>query len=1220
MKTIGDLISRSLDRKIEEIIQVDQADEQSVHAEISEYVGTDSIRDQYHHLLKAIAEAPADPDESVGVWVSGFFGSGKSSFAKNLGYALQNRAVLGTNFAELFKSQLGDSRISDLLDLINARTPTDVILFEVAKEADTRKVTQRIAELMYTVLLRELDYAEDFDIAELEITLESEGRLDKFLKLAEKEGKAWRQTRTGSHKINRASAILHQLEPSTYPAADSWAKSFRSQEATITVRKVVERTFELWGRRRPGKALVFIIDEVGQHVARSGDKIEDLRATIEEFGKVGKNLLKARKITAPCWIVVTSQEKLDEVVAAIDSKRVELAKLQDRFKHRVDLAPSDIREVATKRVLAKKSDAEELLQTLFRKNEGQLNAALRLERTTRRTDINETDFIQFYPYPPHYIDLCIGIMSGIRLQPGAPRHYGGSNRTIIKQAYEMLVSDRTAFARKPIGALVTLDKVFELVEGNLSNERRLDIHQISEQFKNDPDDHGWALRVAKAICLLEFIRDLPRTEANLAAVLVDEVGKATPVTEVLAAVKRLDAAKFIRNTEEGWKLQTAQEKTWTNERSGYLDPKPRERNELTRAALQQIFDEPEFKTYRFQNRSFRIGISVDGTNIGDDGELPLTLCVSDDSDELTKRIDDIRTESQQKSHENDLYWLFCLTPEIDELVAQLHASKRMVDKYNQLSAQQKISPDEATCLQDEKNTRNRHENRLRDKLTEAMERGTGMFRGVQKDASALGKGLSEILKKLFGQAVPDLYPKLEMGSRPLKGDEAEQILKVVDLKVLPKVFYEGDQGLSLVVRDGAKLVININADVCREVLDFLKSEHSYGNKDSRMGKALEKRFGGTPYGWERDMLRLILATLFRAGEIEVTHQGNRFHNYQDPTSRTPFTNNPAFRSSLYSPRQSVGLKTLTMAVQQLEDLTGEEVDVEEGSIATAFKKVAAEELEKLYPLKATAEAHRLPVLQMLSDFQQTVIGIQSSASDDCVRILTENGREFGETRDKVRKLRESLDDDAINVLRQARQATEQVWNRLVAHNPSPELGATVEELRALLESEQFIDSWSEIAAHTGTVLTAYRTAYCELFDKRKQSYESALGEIKNRTEWGPLESTNPGMAASLLSPLQGRVGTDEDREAVAEGSSLGKASLTEMQSDLAAVDGLKSSVIVRLQELSIGSNKKAPLRKVRVSEFFNRPIETQDDLNKAIQLIRDSLQKCIDEGAIIILE
>ena len=81
-------------------------------------------------------------------------------------------------------------------------------------------------------------------------------------------------------------------------------------------------------------------------------------------------------------------------------------------------------------------------------------------------------------------------MSGIRLQPGAPRHYGGSNRTIIKQAYEMLVSDRTAMATKPVGTLVTLDKVYELVEGNLSSEKRSDIHDIGERFKDDPEDPG----------------------------------------------------------------------------------------------------------------------------------------------------------------------------------------------------------------------------------------------------------------------------------------------------------------------------------------------------------------------------------------------------------------------------------------------------------------------------------------------------------------------------------------------------------------------------------------------------------------------------------------------------------------------------------------------------------------------------------------------------------
>src|SRR5258708_9701386 len=254
---------------------------------------------------------------------------------------------------------------------------------------------------MYTVLLRELGYSEDFDIAELEIELEAEGKLPQFIATCKTLlNKDWETVRAGAQKLSLASAMLHQLDPKLYRSAVSWSHSQRRRDASISGSKVVRRTFELWGRRRKGKALVFIIDEVGQHVARSGDKIEDLRATIEEFGKVGKNLLKEHKIIAPCWIVVTSQEKLDEVVAAIDSKRVELAKLQDRFSHRVDLAPSDIREVATKRVLAKKSQPENTLKKLFSENQRHLNAALRLERTPLHTDNTESGSTPLHTLPP----------------------------------------------------------------------------------------------------------------------------------------------------------------------------------------------------------------------------------------------------------------------------------------------------------------------------------------------------------------------------------------------------------------------------------------------------------------------------------------------------------------------------------------------------------------------------------------------------------------------------------------------------------------------------------------------------------------------------------------------------------------------------------------------------------------------------------------------------
>src|SRR5262249_5132879 len=150
----------------------------------------------------------------------------------------------------------------------------------------------------------------------------------------------------------------------------------------------------------------------------------------------------------------------------------------------------------------------------------------------------------------------------------------------------------TDMKSRPVGCLVTLDKVYELVEGNLTTEKRTDIHQIGQRFKGDAEDQGWALRVAKVICLLEFVRDLPRTEGNIAAFLVDEVGTPAPLAPVQAAIKKLQAAQFVRNTDEGWKLQTLLEKKWETERGTHLRPNQREENVIIRQVLREVFGEP----------------------------------------------------------------------------------------------------------------------------------------------------------------------------------------------------------------------------------------------------------------------------------------------------------------------------------------------------------------------------------------------------------------------------------------------------------------------------------------------------------------------------------------------------------------------------------------------------------------------------------------------------
>jgi hypothetical protein len=259
-------------------------------------------------------------------------------------------------------------------------------------------------------------------------------------------------------------------------------------------------------------------------------------------------------------------------------------------------------------------------------------------------------------------------------------------------------------------------------------------------------------------------------------------------------------------------------------------------------------------------------------------------------------------------------------------------------------------------------------------------------------------------------------------------------------------------------------------------------------------------------------------------------------------------------------------------------------------------------------------------VSLLAEYKQTLTGIQSSTSDDCVRILTETGAIFGDTREKVRRFRELLSPTALGMLRQARTATEQVWQRLSAHSPSSEVVECVNDLKKLLASDQSIESFDAIATKTKTVLDAYKDAYLALFDRRAEAYEKAIEEIRNRPEWGQLAQTNSDLANSLLAPLIARVGADADRTAVDSGAGLGNASLTEMESDLAAVEALRSSALVSLQELSMGGHAKANVRRVRVVEIFNRPIETKEDLETAIEQLRNSLQKFIDEGAAIILE
>jgi len=1214
MSTIGNTFQNPIDRTIEEVIKVDQANEGAVRTELNEYVATESIQNQFASVLKEIAEGASTPREGIGMWVSGFFGSGKSSFAKILGYTVSNRKVGDSSASTIFKQRVSSEIISALLDSINTRIPFETVIFDVSMDRGVRVGNERLTEIMYQALLRELGYAQDFDLAELEITLESDGKLAEFEeRFLTRFGKPWSERRDYGLAANEAGAILSEMDPATYPSADSYATASKGR-ADISPNRLAARAFDLMDRRHPGKALFFVIDEVGQFVSRSVEKMLDLQGIIQAFGVEGRNRVEARKAVSPCWILVTSQEKLDEVVTALDSKKLELTRLQERFRITVDLKQSDITEVTSERVLKKTVSATELLKAEFAKITDQLKGNTTLERSSRNIRIEPDNFAALYPYLPYQIDLCIDIVAGLRLKRGAHRHVGGSNRTIIKQAQQMMIHERTRLADRRVGDLVTLDLVYELL--NMGNLLPTEVSREVDTAVSRFPEHTIAHKVIKAIALLEPVKDLPRTKHNLAVVLHPSID-ATPLTHAVGeALEILEQAQFIRSTEDGYKLLTNQEKNWESQRS-QLDPRTADRNRIHREIFKEIFAEPKVRAYKFRElRPFRVSLRVDGETVDADGEIPLHLTLAFEDEQASARSE---TRDASASSPNELFWLALLDAEVREQVAELYRSQSMVAEFDRLGAQNRLNSEEGACLADEKARRERIRRRLRTLLLKRIEGGTAFFRGVQHDVNALGASLVPALHALLDRAVPELYPKIEIGVLGLAGNEPEKLLTSTNLTGLSEIFSDPSAERALVVKQSNRMVPNLGCDLARELFAYIKEKHSYGERVT--GKMLEAHFSGLGYAWEREAIRLGLALLFRGGAVEVTHQGRKHRNYVEPSARPPFVKNPDFRAASFAPRETLDLKTLANAARMYEEITGKDVNIEEGAIAEALKALASADRAKLVPLEARLSALHIPGSKAVKEQLNWVDGILELPADDCVKTLAGDGKAYLAGRQLANKLEKLATEANLTTLATTRHLLAEQWPILQTRQSEEAL----EEAAALLETELAADNALEriesIRLASEALANAYGTLYKSVFERRRKAYEHALDSIKGHPDWLTVTeqlADQPEQIEGILAPLAQRAEPELDLPPRATTCRRTGASLGQLESDLDAVEAVTRQVLRKVMELSAPPEEK--LERLAMAKLYPNRITNEAELDAFLESLRQRLSKSLAQGSTILFE
>jgi hypothetical protein len=1112
--------------------------------------------------------------------VSGFFGSGKSSFAKMLGLSIANRQVAGESAGDRLARRADDDRFTVLLKTINEQIPTHAVIFDVSSDRGIRSGNQSLTEIMYGLFLQSLGYAKDLDLSELEITLEDEGKLQTF----EQEyrhlfDKDWNKEKGKiAFALSEASRVLNSLDRDTWPMADSWVRAVKNK-ADITSAKLAERAGELMKRRKPGQNLLFVVDEVGQFVARDVQKMLDLQAIVQNLGMRGRG---------KHWLLVTSQEKLGELVSGLDDKRIELARLMDRFpqERQVHLEPSDISEVTSRRVLSKNAKAEAALGSLFDQNRGRLLEHTRLTADISLPEVTRDSFVDLYPLLPYQIDLVIQIVSGLRTQGGSSRHVGGANRTIIKLAQQLLINPAVNLADEPLGALARLDHIYDLVENNIGSEIRAKIAEIPKELH-----HPLAQPVAKAICLLQYVRSVHRTAENIAATLHPAVAADSRLAEIKEALRVLETAHQVRRGEDGYRIPTPAEDDWERLRNG-INPRPGDAHRLFTETLRSFW-EPQPSHTLFDTKTFKAGLSIHGREVVS-GDLIFHVHLTDDGTAFQSLAAELRARSQQER--KSVFWAVSLNEAIDRETVQVFRSKEMLDRKEREAK----TKDETKLIGEEKVRLRGHQDELRRLLRTSCVTGSVYFRGNDRSpgdrATDVGKSAAEIL----GAALPEVFERFkEAAARTAdvkKGLDA--LYTAENLRGLPPVFGT----LGLLRDDRGRTVFLTESGPLAEILSRIEERANYG--DTGSGRYLVEEFAREPFGWDFDVVRLFVLSLLRAGRIEATSKGQTIENATNIDARDLFSNNNVFRQSSFRPKKGIEFEELVKASEAFRDTFGSEVqELNPGVIVAGVRRQLQRYEDDLASALDGLTKHQLPGDGILETALDQIKAILRGSEDAAIGTFNASFRSIKDAIKRAAELQQALTEPRLRDLDRAQRALRIAWPFLETEpDVAEELCGSAVGLKDLLGRETFYRELPAIDENAGKIEMEYERRYGDALAGKVAAYRQAVHQLEQTLGWDALDEQQ---RQRIAAPLRRCATPSGDR-----------VTISELRSERDACEARLRTAIAEAHHVLEGER----LVTVSVGSYFNGGIETEEQLDAALAGMREECARLIGAGKKVLVQ
>lgn len=944
MTAFKDLFRKNFSRPIETVIKADDLDH--VHQEVDEYVITREVAKK----LTDFFESYNDSDNINGVWISGFFGSGKSHLLKILSYVLENKSMNGDHLGELFASKVSDDpKLKGDILSSTKKYKSESILFNIDQQSQITNKTEAnaILQVFYKVFYDHLGYYgfRPF-IANFEMSLDKEGKYELFKEQFEAiYGKPWKEGRLDypSRRVNDAVASACGSifnEPAT--KYENLLKEYRETQA-FSIEDFALKVNSYIKSKGPHFRLNFFVDEVGQYIAENTKLMLNLQTLAESLNT---------KCQGNAWVVVTSQEDLENLVgddSGIQSD--DFSKIQGRFRVRLPLTSSNVDEVIEKRLLEKDDTGTVTLIDLFRREGENLKTLLSFSETGMQFKgyRDEDDFVNKYPFIPYQFDLfqqCIKALSRHNAFQG--KHQSVGERSMLGVFQEVLKN--ASF--NGLDGLVSFDRMFEGIRASLRTEAQNSILVAENQLS----DHPFALKVLKVLFLVKYYDNFKTTSRNISVLLLDSMD-ANPTKhheQVEKALNLLEQQTYIQRKGEEYEFLTDTEKDIEEEIKNTKIDEIAVSQLISELIFDGIIKDSKIK-YVPNKQEFDFARKIDGDLFGKDRELKIEI--------ITPNSNNYNNYAQLASSTlADPGLMLVKLPEDKRLIMEVRMALK-TEKY--IMQNRSLSNDDNIIrILAEKGQQNRERKRLlENNLNGLLARSTFYLAGKEHEVGTSTDGRYKVLE-VSQDIIKVAYSKLELlGSATLDENQLRLIMR------------SGQYGLF----DGNESTISAPE---REISNFIERRKLQHDRTTLID--LRDHFSKRPYGWTQMAIWCIVAQLYKRGKIEAKQDSNAL---EENDFLETLNNNRLWGNTLLEPQVEFN----PTQVKRLKDIHQELFD--ETNTATEAKDIARLFKEKVKSLESEVRGYLSQVNQypFLSSLENLSILLRKLGSMDYTDLLSKSG-------------------------------------------------------------------------------------------------------------------------------------------------------------------------------------------------------------------------------------